>query len=200
MKIKNIDRKIEENGLVIKRCTSTYKQEFLNMCKSNNFKDISSPSEREINLSPTNYTYENLENTTSNVLNNKNNLFNDKKNNKRIIDDNNNLNKFRNKKKRKLGSFLFQSSVKRNFSPQILKTKIDFNLNCSNKHASISKGSQNFFKTNLSSNATEDHYLINNGSTKNILTDILILNDSINKNSNNKQIKSITKFFFSLIL
>lgn len=197
MKIKNAERRKEENGLVLKRCVSTYKQEFLNMDKTNYLKQFSSTSEREINKSPTFKTHENLENISSNVQNETHNIFTEKKNKKVNYAENHEIKiKFQNKNKRKLGNILFQSSVRRNFSPQILKTKIDFNLNYFGKNPSTTKNSQNLIKTNISSNANEDHYLINNGSSKNMITEIHSLNNTINQNADFKRIKSTLIFLF----
>ena len=196
MKIKNADRKIEENGLVLKRCVSTYKQEFLSMDKTSYLKNLSSPSEIETNMIPAYNTNLNPEKICSNVqINNINNRIWDKKFNRLIINDNcdNVRSKFQNKKKRKLGNLLFQSSVRRNFSPQILKTKIDFNLNYYGKNAS--KNNQNFFRTNLLNNSNENQFLINNRSTKNMNTEILSLNNSVAQNSCFKKVKSILIFF-----
>lgn len=191
MKIKNAERRLEENGLVLKRCVSTYKQEFLRMDKTTHFKHLSSPSEREINMSPSYNTHENFENTCSNVQNETNNLFQVKNINKKILTDVKEVkSKFQNKNKRKLGSFLFQSSVRRNFSPQILKTNIDFNLNYLSKNSSISKNCFNLHKTNTSSNAFEEHFLMNNGSSKNLIAEIQSLNNSIAQNASYKKVKS----------
>jgi len=195
MKIKNADRKIEENGLVLKRCVSTYKQEFLSMDKTSYLKNLSSPSEIENNMSPAYNTDLNPEKICSNVQINNNNLIWDKKFNRLIINDNcdNVRSKFQNKKKRKLGNLLFQSSVRRNFSPQILKTKIDFNLNYYGKNTS--KNNQNFIRTNLLNNSNENQFLINNRSTKNMNTEILSLNNSVAQNSCFKKVKSILIIF-----
>ena len=195
MKIKHADRKIEENGLVLKRCVSTYKQEFLSMDKTSYLKNLSSPSEIENNMSPAYNTDLNPEKICSNVQINNNNLIWDKKFNRLIINDNcdNVRSKFQNKKKRKLGNLLFQSSVRRNFSPQILKTKIDFNLNYYGKNTS--KNNQNFIRTNLLNNSNENQFLINNRSTKNMNTEILSLNNSVAQNSCFKKVKSILIFF-----
>jgi len=193
MNLKNSDRKIEDNGSVTRRCKSTYKQEFVSMAKLNNFKDISSPSDREINLSPAFNTHKNLDIVSSNLQNDSNNIISDNNKYKKVIltDKNDSKNTFLNKKKTKLGSFLFKSSVNRNFSPQVLKTNLDFNLNYSNKNVSTSKNSQCFIKTNISNNANEDLYLTNNVSSKNFKTEIQMLNNSINQFACFKKVKSI---------
>lgn len=187
-------RKSEEIGSVLKRCVSSYKQEFFSMDKSNNFKGLSSTSDREINMNPILNTHDNIEIINCNIQDNNNiKNFPENKNTDNFISKNNKSNKSNQiNKNKKLGSILFQSTIKRNFSPQILKTKIEYNLNYFNKNSTSTKNPQNNNpKTNILNYSKENVLLLNNnGSTKNIFGNLQSINNSIIKDHDLKKMKS----------
>jgi len=188
-------RKSEEIGSVLKRCVSSYKQEFFSMDKSNNFKGLSSTSDRELNINHILNTHDNLEHINCNIQD-QNNIknFPDNKNTDNFIAKNNKTNKSNQiNKNKKLGSILFQSTIKRNFSPQILKTKIEYNLNYFNKNSTSNKNPQyiNNPKANILNYSKENVLLLNNnGSSKNIFGNLQSINNSIIKDTDLKKMKS----------
>lgn len=185
--------KPEEHNPVLKRCVSTYKQEFLLIDKLNNIKPLSSASDREINHNPIYNTHDNLENMNSNDQKDKNNIYSIEK---RAINKFNNEKESLNKnihynKKKKLDGFLFQSSIRRNFSPQILKTKIDFNYNSGKRNPFTNKNSYLNQKTNSSNfDNNNNNYLRNNESTKDLISHLNSINNSLNQNISLKKLKS----------
>lgn len=187
--------KPEEHNPILKRCVSTYKQEFLIIDKLNNIKQVSSASDREINHNQIYNTHYNMENIYSNDQKEKNAIYSlEKRINNKYNNEKESLHKnvYCNKKK-KLESFLFHSNIRRNFSPQILKTKIDFNYNTAKVNQFTNKNSYLNQKTNSSifDNNNYNNYLRNNESTKDLISNLNSINNSLNQqNIGLKKLKS----------
>jgi len=183
----------EDNVTLLKRCISTYKQDFLINEKSFDLDKLTSSSYRELNFSPNLNSYINDEIDKSNVRKEKNFFFDDYK----IKEDANIRNpmqiiphKFN--KNKKIGGVFFQENIKKNFSPKIQKKKIDYDLqNIINIHDSTERTSQNPIKDKLSNFVDENKYLLDIQYTKNINTnEVYFLNNSSNQNLPFKKVKS----------
>ncbi len=185
--------KFEEKDLVLKRCISTCKQQFLIIDKINNINQISSGSDREMNFSPLYNTEENFEKKNFNDKKDKNNVNLTEKNVKCILNNEKELTlKPHCNKKKILGNFLLQSNINSNFSPQLIKTKMDFIKNNNiNKRNPINK--KNSFinrKTNSSNCDNIQSNLKNNESFKEIITNFNSVNNSLNQNISLRLLKS----------
>ena len=146
MKRQKISKKSEDEYSLLKRCTSSYKHEFLSNDKLKFKKDtnLSSNRNKEKSSIIVNNNFENLFSLT----NLDTNEFSSCKN---LIETHNTDCDKRNENNLKIKNFLEIPSIKRTFSPQILHSKIEYNLNLNKRKKLLNtRNSQIYIKQNYS--------------------------------------------------